>query len=41
MALRPVIRQSVPDEVFDQLLGGVACGELAAGERLPSKRRLL
>lgn len=40
MALRPVTRRSVPDEVFDQLLGGVVRGEFAAGERLPSERRL-
>jgi GntR family transcriptional repressor for pyruvate dehydrogenase complex len=40
MALRPVTRRSVPDEVFDQILDDVVSGELPAGERLPSERRL-
>src|SRR5213080_4063716 len=40
MALRPVAKKSVPDEVFDQILGDVLAGELAPGEPLPSERRL-
>ncbi len=40
MPLQPVTRLSVPDEVYDQLLGELMEGELAAGERLPSERRL-
>ena len=30
----------MPDEVYDQLLGELMEGDLAAGERLPSERRL-
>ncbi len=40
MALRPVARKLVPEDVFDQLLGEVVEGELAAGDPLPSERRL-
>ncbi len=40
MALKPVTRRSVPDEVFDQILSDVVGGELPPGERLPSERRL-
>jgi GntR family transcriptional repressor for pyruvate dehydrogenase complex len=40
MALRPVSRRLVPDEVFDQILSDVVDGELAAGDSLPSERRL-
>jgi GntR family transcriptional regulator, transcriptional repressor for pyruvate dehydrogenase complex len=40
MPLQPVNRRSVPDEVFDQVLSEVVDGELAAGETLPSERRL-
>ncbi|MPY98629.1 MAG: GntR family transcriptional regulator [Actinophytocola sp.] len=40
MALRRVDRRSVTDEVFDQLLADMIDGELAAGEPLPSERRL-
>jgi GntR family transcriptional repressor for pyruvate dehydrogenase complex len=40
MPLQPVTRRSVPDEVFDQVLGEVVDGGLAAGEALPSERRL-
>ena len=40
MPLQPVSRRSVPDEVFDQVLAEVVDGELAAGETLPSERRL-
>ncbi|AVZ40828.1 MULTISPECIES: FadR/GntR family transcriptional regulator [unclassified Dietzia] len=40
MALRPVQRQSVSDQVFDQVLSEVVDGELAAGDALPSERRL-
>ena len=40
MALQPVTRRSVPDEVFDQVLAEVVDGEIGAGESLPSERRL-
>jgi DNA-binding FadR family transcriptional regulator len=40
MALRPVARRLVPDEVFDQILSEVVDGEIAPGESLPSERRL-
>jgi GntR family transcriptional repressor for pyruvate dehydrogenase complex len=40
MALKPVARRLVPEDVFDQLLGEVVGGELAAGDSLPSERRL-
>ncbi len=40
MPLQPVARRSVPDDVFDQVLDEVVSGEIAAGERLPSERRL-
>ena len=40
MPLQPVTRRSVPDEVFDQVLGEVVDGEITAGESLPSERRL-
>lgn len=40
MALQPVARRSVPDEVFDQILDDVVNGEFAPGESLPSERKL-
>lgn len=40
MALRPVTRKSVSDQVFDQVLDEVVTGELAEGDALPSERRL-
>jgi GntR family transcriptional regulator, transcriptional repressor for pyruvate dehydrogenase complex len=40
MALQPVARRSVPDEVFDQILDDVVSGEFAPGEPLPSERKL-
>lgn len=40
MALKPVQRQSVSDQVFDQVLSEVVDGELGVGEALPSERRL-
>src|SRR5215468_11753258 len=40
MALQPVKRRSVPEEVFEQIVSGVLSGEMAAGETLPSERRL-
>lgn len=40
MALQPVARRSVPDEVFDQILDDVVSGEFAPGQPLPSERRL-
>jgi len=40
MAFQSVTRRSLPDEVFDQVLGEVVDGEIGAGEPLPSERRL-
>jgi GntR family transcriptional repressor for pyruvate dehydrogenase complex len=40
MPLKPIARRLVPQDVFDQLLGEVVDGELAAGDSLPSERRL-
>src|SRR6195952_4782188 len=40
MALKPVERRLVHDDVFDQLLGEVVGGELSAGDALPSERQL-
>jgi GntR family transcriptional repressor for pyruvate dehydrogenase complex len=40
MALKPVERRLVHDDVFDQLLEEVVGGELNAGDPLPSERRL-
>jgi GntR family transcriptional repressor for pyruvate dehydrogenase complex len=40
MPLQPVSRRSVPDEVFDQVLGEVVSGALGPGEPLPGERRL-
>lgn len=40
MPLQPVIRRSVADDVFDQVLTEVVDGEIGAGESLPSERRL-
>jgi DNA-binding FadR family transcriptional regulator len=40
MALQPVIRRSVPEEVFEQIAADVLSGELQPGEALPSERRL-
>ncbi|MDX1883774.1 FadR/GntR family transcriptional regulator [Mycolicibacterium sp. 120270] len=40
MALHPVNRRSVPEDVFDQIVSGVLSGEMQPGETLPSERRL-
>ncbi len=40
MALQPVSRRSVPEDVFEQILADVINGELIPGESLPSERRL-
>ena len=40
MPLTPVHRRSVTDDVFDQVLAEVLDGGIAAGEPLPSERRL-
>ncbi len=40
MALRPVNRRSVPEDVFDQIVADVLSGEMQPGEALPSERRL-
>src|ERR1700747_2786963 len=40
MALQPVIRRSVPEEVFEQIATNALSGEMQPGEALPSERRL-
>src|SRR5215468_3445 len=40
MALQPVKRRSVPEEVFEQVAADVLSGEMQPGETLPSERRL-
>jgi GntR family transcriptional regulator, transcriptional repressor for pyruvate dehydrogenase complex len=40
MALRAVERVSAADQVYEQILGDLVGGEFAAGEALPSERRL-
>ena len=40
MALHPIQRRSVPDDVFEQLVAEVTGGGLGPGEALPSERRL-
>src|SRR6187455_3288888 len=40
MPLQPVVRRSVPDAVFDQVLAEVVDGGIGVGEALPSERRL-
>ncbi|WP_422746832.1 FadR/GntR family transcriptional regulator [Mycobacterium sp. WMMD1722] len=40
MALQPVHRRSVPEDVFDQIISEVLRGDLAPGEALPSERQL-
>lgn len=40
MALQPVSRRSVPEDVFDQIVSEVLRGDMQAGEALPSERRL-
>lgn len=40
MALQPVNRRSVPEDVFEQIVGEVLSGQMQPGESLPSERRL-
>lgn len=40
MALQPVNRRSVPEDVFDQIVADVLSGEIQPGQTLPSERRL-
>lgn len=40
MALQPVNRRSVPEDVFEQIVSEVLTGEMRPGESLPSERRL-
>jgi GntR family transcriptional regulator, transcriptional repressor for pyruvate dehydrogenase complex len=40
MALQPVIRRSVPEEVFEQVATDVLSGEIQPGQALPSERRM-
>ena len=40
MALQPVIRRSVPEEVFEQIAADVLSGEMPPGAPLPSERRM-
>lgn len=40
MALQPVTRRSVPEDVFEQIVAEVLSGEMKPGDALPSERRL-
>ncbi|CDO26055.1 GntR family transcriptional regulator [Mycolicibacterium mageritense DSM 44476 = CIP 104973] len=40
MALQPVNRRSVPEDVFSQIVTEVLSGQMQPGESLPSERRL-
>ncbi len=40
MALEKVARRSLPDEVYQQLLGNTLAGSLSTGDPLPSERQL-
>ncbi|GAB18694.1 putative GntR family transcriptional regulator [Gordonia effusa NBRC 100432] len=40
MTFQPVVRRSVPEDVYDQIVDRVVGGELPAGEALPSERDL-
>lgn len=40
MALQPIARQSIPDEIFTQLAGQVLSGDRTPGDTLPSERAL-
>ena len=40
MALQPVNRRSVPEDVFEQIVAEVLSGEMKPGDALPSERRL-
>jgi GntR family transcriptional repressor for pyruvate dehydrogenase complex len=40
MALQPVSRRSVPEDVFEQIVAEVLSGDMQPGETLPSERRL-
>jgi DNA-binding FadR family transcriptional regulator len=40
MALQPVNRRSVPEDVFEQIVAEVLSGDMAPGSALPSERRL-
>jgi GntR family transcriptional repressor for pyruvate dehydrogenase complex len=40
VALQPVTRRSVPEEVFEQVAADVLSGEMEPGEALPSERQL-
>jgi DNA-binding FadR family transcriptional regulator len=40
MALQPVSRRSVPEDVFEQIVAEVLSGDMRPGESLPSERRL-
>jgi len=40
MALQPVTRRSVPEEVFEQITSDVLSGEMQPGEALPSERQM-
>ena len=40
MALQPINRRSVSEDVFDQIIADVLSGEMQPGDTLPSERRL-
>jgi GntR family transcriptional repressor for pyruvate dehydrogenase complex len=40
MALQPINRRSVPEDVFEQIVAEVLSGDMQPGQSLPSERRL-
>jgi DNA-binding FadR family transcriptional regulator len=40
MALQPVSRRSIPEDVFEQIVAEVLSGDMQPGQSLPSERRL-
>ena len=40
MEIRPVKRNSVSEQIFEQLKGKIVSGELQPGEKLPSEHEL-
>jgi len=40
MALQPVSRRSIPEDVFEQIVAEVLSGDMQPGQPLPSERRL-
>lgn len=40
MAVDPIVRQSVPDQIFEATCKAILSGQYAPGEKLPTQRRL-